>query len=135
MFTFRGDHAVKSLNSLLEDVHVVGLVFFSYKDLGGRGLKLPLHEGPQGAPEDPLPASSSVAVRVEESHRRAAVLGPAGLASALQPHAEPQQQQKQDEGQEQAEVSAWYDQGPQQPAEDERGDTQETENEQADTEV
>lgn len=82
---------------------------------------VPVHEGPQGAPEDPLPASSGVAVRVEESHGGAAVLRPAGLAATLQPHADPQQEQQQDEGQEQAEVGAGHDQGPQQPAGGHRG--------------
>lgn len=77
---------------------------------------VPVHEGPQGAPQDPLPASSGVAVRVEESHGRAPVPGSAGLAAALQPHAEPQQEQQQDQGQQQAEVGAGNNQGPEQPA-------------------
>lgn len=74
-----------------------------------------MHEGPQGAPQDPLPASSGVAVRVEESHGRAPVLSSAGLAAALKPHAEPQQEQQQDQGQQQAEVGARHSQGPEQP--------------------
>lgn len=78
---------------------------------------LPLHQGPQGAPKDPLPASSGVTVRVEKSHSRAAILSPAGLSAALQPHAEPQQQQQEGEGQDQAQVEAWHQQRPQQPAE------------------
>lgn len=81
-----------------------------------RSSGLPVHEGPQGAPEHPLPASSRVAVRVEESHSRAAVLSAAGLAATLQPRAEPQQNQEQQQGQGQAEVDAGHHQGPQQPA-------------------
>lgn len=76
-----------------------------------------MHEGPQGAPEDPLPASSRVTVGVEESHRRAIILSPTGLAAPLQPHADPQKEQKEDEGQDQAQVEAWHQQRPQQPTE------------------
>lgn len=81
---------------------------------------VPVHEGPQGAPEDPLPASSGVAVGVEEGHRGAAVLSPAGLPAALQPHADPQQEQQQEQAQDQAQVGAGHHQGPQQP--EDRGD-------------
>lgn len=78
---------------------------------------VPVHEGPQGAPQDPLPASSSVTVRVEESHGGASVLSPAGPAAALQPHADPHQEQQQEEGQQQAEVGTGHHQRPQQPEE------------------
>lgn len=76
-----------------------------------------MHEGPQGAPEDPLPASTRVTVGVEESHRRAIILSPAGLAAPLQPHADPQKEQQEDKGQNQAQVEAWHQQRPQQPTE------------------
>lgn len=79
-----------------------------------------MHEGPQAAPEDPLPAASGTAVRVEESHRGTTLLLPAGFAAALQPRANPQQEQQQDEGQQQAEVDAGHEEGTQQPAEGHR---------------
>ena len=78
---------------------------------------VPVHEGPQGAPQHPLPASSRVTVRVEEGHGGASVLGPAGPAAALQPHADPHQEQQQQEGQQQAEVGTGDHQRPQQPEE------------------
>lgn len=75
-----------------------------------------MHEGPQRAPQDPLPAPSGVTVRVEERYGGAPVPLPAGLAAALQPDADPEQEQQEQEGEQQAQVDAGNHQRPQQPA-------------------
>lgn len=61
----------------------------------GNYIEVPVLQSPDGTPEDSLSSTTSVTIRVEESHRGAAIPGPSSISSALKPETNCKHQQHQ----------------------------------------